>query len=90
MIISEQNKGIGKLSLVSRIGFSKSVVTKLIRDLEKKGLISKFKTKGKQRLIYMGSEYVPDEGVTGGLLYKDGQIDCEKIHSFRSSIEDII
>lgn len=90
MIVSEKNTGIGKLSLVSKIGLSKTVVTKLIRDLDKKGLISKFKTKGKQRLIYMGSEYLPDEGLTGGLLYKDGQIDCEKIQAFRNSIVDII
>ena len=88
--MSYENKGISKLIMSSKMGLSKTVITKLVRDLCKKGLISNFKTKDKQRMVYMGSQYFPDEQLTGGVFYKDGQIEPERVQGYLDSIFELI
>lgn len=74
----------------SKLGLSKTVVTKLVRDLCKKGLLSHFKTKDRRRVVYMGAQFFPDEGLTGGLFYKEGQIDADRVQLFLDSIFEIV
>ena len=81
---------MSKNQVVSRLKLSKTVVTKLLKDLDKKGLISSFKTKDRQRVVYMGAEYLPDELLTGGLFYKEGQIDSEGVQNYLDTLFRII
>jgi hypothetical protein len=81
---------MSKLNMSGKMSLSKTVITKLVRDLCKKGLITSFKTKDKRRMVFMGAEFFPDEGLTGGLFYKDGQIEKERVQSFLDAIFEIV
>jgi predicted transcriptional regulator len=88
--MSYKNKGITKLVMSSKMGLSKTVITKLVRDLCKKGLIANFKTKDKQRMVYMGGQYYPDEQLTGGVFYKDGQIETDRVQGYLDAIFELV
>ena len=45
----------------------------------KQNLIASYKTKRKNLLIYVSSEYLPDEDLIGGNLFKKGEINEEFI-----------
>ena len=72
------------------MSLSKTVITKLLRDLCKKGLITNFKTKDKQRMVYMGSQFYPEESLTGGVFYREGQIEAERVQNYLDSIFELV
>ena len=74
----------------SKMTLSKTVITKLLRDLCKKGLVTNFKTKDKQRMVYMGSQFFPEESLTGGVFYKDGQIETDRVQTYLDSIFELV
>lgn len=74
----------------SRLGLSKTVVTKLLRDLTKNGLVCNFRIKDRQRLVYMSTDFLPDESLTGGVFYKDGQIEAARVQGYLDAIFELV
>ena len=46
------------------------LISKVLKKLSNKGLINAFKTKKKNMYIYIAAEYMPEENMVGGNLFK--------------------
>ena len=51
-----------------------TLIKKTLNTLIKQNLVASYKTKKKNLLIYVSSEYLPDEDLIGGNLFKKGEI----------------
>lgn len=68
--------GIWKKTLQAKANLHENTVTKAIKDLVAKGLIKEFKTsKNTAKRMYVFHNLEPSEDSTGGVFYREGELD---------------
>jgi DNA-directed RNA polymerase III subunit RPC6 len=68
--------GIWKKTLQAKANLHENTVTKAIKDLVTKGLIKEFKTsKNTAKRMYVFHNLEPSEDSTGGVFYREGELD---------------
>ena len=89
-INNTQNDGITKIELKKLLNLNQKLITNILKKLEKIGYICSYKTKFKNKYMYVSSKYIPDEAIIGGNLYENGEIDNKFINILFKSILDFI
>lgn len=90
LILESESKGITKEHLRSKTGMNQKQINSSLKSLDKVGLIKSFKAKDKGKLIFLSSNYDPDEEIVGGALYENGQVNSKLIEVIKSQILGIL
>ena len=80
--------GIWVKTIKAKSGVHATVLTRVYKSLEAKGLIKPMKSvKHPQRIMYIRSGLTPSEEATGGTWFNDGRLDVGMIEAVTSAIE---
>lgn len=90
MIVDSKTEGISKFELKAKTKLNQNIITKVVKTLEKMGSVVSYKTKHKNQYIYVAAEYLPDEKLVGGNLFKNGEIDYEFVTKIFKLVEEFI
>lgn len=90
MILDSKTEGIGKFELKTKTKLNQNIITKVVKTLEKMGSVVSYKTKHKNQYIYVAAEYLPDEKLVGGNLFKNGEIDYDFVNKIFKLLEEFI
>jgi DNA-directed RNA polymerase III subunit RPC6 len=83
--------GILKKTLQAKANLHENTVTKAIKDLVAKGLIKEFKTsKNTAKRMYVFHNLEPSEDSTGGVFYREGELDEGLVNTLSEFIVDWI
>lgn len=89
-INNTQSEGITKIELKKLLNLNQKLITNILKKLEKIGYITSYKTKFKNRYMYVSSKFIPDENIIGGNLYENGEIDDKFVEVLFKSILDFV
>ena len=90
LILDTKTEGISKFELKTKTKLNQNIVTKMVKNLEKMGSVVSYKTKHRNQYIYVAAEYLPDEKLVGGNLFKHGEIDYDFVNKIFKLVEDFI
>lgn len=90
LIRESKGEGVSNYDIKVKTKLNRNLITKVVKRLQKTGQVSSYKTKHRGRLIYVASEFMPDESLVGGNLFKNGEIDYEFVENINTVIERII
>ena len=80
IVADSKNTGVVSNSIRGKTGLSPQIITKILKKLEKKGLIKSVKSiNAKNRNIWILSELDPSEDITGGIWYRNNEFDKDLI-----------
>lgn len=84
------NKGKFKKEIKNQLNISIPMLNKILKNLEKVGLILPYKTKENNAIIYLPSNKSPEENIIGNGFYKEGKLDQDYFNKFKDTIIKII
>ena len=90
LISDSKTEGISKFELKTKTKLNQNIITKMVKNLEKMGSIVSYKTKHKNQYIYVAAEYMPEERLVGGNLFKNGEIDYQFVNKMFKLIEEFV